>query len=318
MKKLILSTLLCVCFNMVFAAYPVYATGKLDGTTSNDKGEVSIKTGEIGPEKIDSGKIDIGKTDIGGIDSGKTDPSEYIIFIGNPPTVTGIEDGMVYCGERLVTVTDSVGIEEVTVNGIEVILNGGQFILYPAYGEQRVIAKNTKGLTTEVNVIVYDEDAYNIMCLEQSWNGIAGWQELNGKLYYFNTNGTIKTGWLLDTDGRWYYFGDDGSMVTGWVKTPTSSKWYYMDREDGHMLTDCWLQDPFSDRWYYLDENGAMHTGWLWLWGTWYLFDENGAMCTGWNFVNDAWYYLENGACLFNTFTWDGFWVDENGRYIGR
>lgn len=316
MKKLILGALLCVCFNMVLVAYPVYATGRLDFNLGEGD--------DIRYSEITAG----GKTDIKGnekIDIGenpsyiirpKDDPLNF--FIAFPPTVTGIEDGMVYCGERLVTVTDSIGIEEVTVNGIEVILNDGQFVLYPAYGEQRVIARNIAGLTREVTVTVYDEETYNINMLEQTWNGIEGWQEIGGKWYYFNTNGTIKTGWLFDTDGRWYYFGDDGSMVNGWVKTPISSKWYYMDREDGHMLTDCWLQDPFSDRWYYLDENGAMHTGWMWLWGTWYLFDENGAMCTGWNFVNGAWYYLENGACLFNTFTWDGFWVDENGRYIGR
>ncbi|EHJ01974.1 Ig domain protein group 2 domain protein [Clostridium sp. DL-VIII] len=45
-----------------------------------------------------------------------------------------------------------------------------------------------------------------------------GWIQDNGKWYYLNTatdttRGTMKTGWLQDTDGKWYYLNSDGSMA---------------------------------------------------------------------------------------------------------
>ena len=33
----------------------------------------------------------------------------------------------------------------------------------------------------------------------------------HGKWYYFNPDGSMKTGWLQDT--KWYYLQDDGSMA---------------------------------------------------------------------------------------------------------
>jgi lysozyme len=39
---------------------------------------------------------------------------------------------------------------------------------------------------------------------ESTNNLMTGWQEVEGKWYYLNTNGTLFTGWLQDK-GKWYY-----------------------------------------------------------------------------------------------------------------
>lgn len=39
------------------------------------------------------------------------------------------------------------------------------------------------------------------------------WSYINGKWYYFNTDGTMKTGWIHNWDGKWYYFYQNGEMA---------------------------------------------------------------------------------------------------------
>ena len=41
-----------------------------------------------------------------------------------------------------------------------------------------------------------------------------GWQTVDGKKYYFDSNGPALTGLVTFTDGN-YYFGTDGVMRTG-------------------------------------------------------------------------------------------------------
>lgn len=38
-------------------------------------------------------------------------------------------------------------------------------------------------------------------------------QTIDGVKYFFNTDGTLKTGWVKDNDGNWYYFNADGSLA---------------------------------------------------------------------------------------------------------
>lgn len=143
---------------------------------------------------------------------------------------------------------------------------------------------------------------------------VTGWQILDGRLIYFNSNCEVANsgtnGWLNKFD-HWYWF-KDGVMQTGWQKI--KNIWYYMDKNTGIMQTG-WFSDGKAT--YYANSNGAMQTGWIKLNNIWYYLDpsgalqtgfytvkdvryfadENGAMKTGWQKIQDAWYYFNtNGA----------------------
>lgn len=74
-----------------------------------------------------------------------------------------------------------------------------------------------------------------------------------------------------------------------------------------------WLQ--YRNNWYYLMPNGAMATGWILLDHTWYYLNGDGSMKTGWfQDSTEKWYYLNlDGGMAVQTWTPDGYWVDERG-----
>lgn len=47
-----------------------------------------------------------------------------------------------------------------------------------------------------------------------SWS--VGWRNIDGKWYYFDSEGYMKTGWLLD-GGKWYYLNPNGDMAVNTV-----------------------------------------------------------------------------------------------------
>jgi len=110
-----------------------------------------------------------------------------------------------------------------------------------------------------------------------TWNWIEnnnksiGWKNINGKWYYFNNNGDMKTGWLKDNNS-WYCLADDGHMFTGWVCY--SKKWYYFNTS-GVMQTG-WLTQ--NDKKYYLDDSGVMQVGTIEIDGKKYTFNDGGSL----------------------------------------
>ena len=56
-----------------------------------------------------------------------------------------------------------------------------------------------------------------------------GWQQINGKWYYFDESGTMLTGWHK-IDGKWYYLDPNGIMLTGW---PDLLSGFSRQRKDG-------------------------------------------------------------------------------------
>ena len=77
----------------------------------------------------------------------------------------------------------------------------------------------------------------------------AGWREQDGKWYYFNALGQMRTGWL-QLDGSWYYLDASGVRRTGWLTLGGAE--------------------------YYFDENGVMLTGEQTIGNHTYLFAEDG------------------------------------------
>lgn len=76
-----------------------------------------------------------------------------------------------------------------------------------------------------------------------------GFKTINGKTYYFHSEGYAHTGWL-EAGGRTYYFTEDGAMC--------HSQWYgdYYFQEDGNLARN--MRTPDGS---YVDENGKKCDG---------------------------------------------------------
>lgn len=134
------------------------------------------------------------------------------------------------------------------------------------------------------------------------------WVRIAGKIYHFDGNGYMLTGWKAP-GGQWYYFGgsSDGAMrANKWVKS--GSKWYYMGG-NGVMLTGEQTIDSVN---YLLDySSGAMKTGWQTVGGVWRYYKGSGAMATGWVKSGGKWYYMNADGSMKTA------WHDEGAnRYF--
>ena len=63
-------------------------------------------------------------------------------------------------------------------------------------------------------------------CLVQDDKLLTGWQQVNNKWYYLNSNGTMAVGWVKVKD-KWFYLNKDGIMQTGWLQD--EGNWYYLE-----------------------------------------------------------------------------------------
>lgn len=169
-----------------------------------------------------------------------------------------------------------------------------------------------------------------------------GFKKINEDTYYFQSNGYVKMGWLLD-NGVWYYFNKDGIMQTGWSGP---GRQYYFD-DAGKMLENQFTPDGYyvgssgayvkngwvlnNGKYYYMNSAGKMiKRSWV---GSYYL-GSDGVMVTNkwvqWNekyyyldsqgvYVKNKWigsYYLDaNGAMVTNS--WVGnYWCGSDGQYV--
>ncbi|WP_290369860.1 GH25 family lysozyme, partial [Clostridium neonatale] len=73
--------------------------------------------------------------------------------------------------------------------------------------------------------------------------------------------------------GEYYYFNKEGYALDGeWIQSPTSKKWYYLEKDTCKMLSNCWVKSK----------------------GLWYRLEKDGSMLTGWFQDSDSkWYYLD-------------------------
>lgn len=123
-----------------------------------------------------------------------------------------------------------------------------------------------------------------------------GWLELNGKKYYFESDGKMVTGWH-EIDGKIYGFNTKGVMQTGVIQS--SKGVYYLDPETGILHTG-WLTYKDGKK-YYFDEKGKMVTGWKKIGADYYGFNKKGQLQTGWiDYRNNKYYAREDGTVAIN------------------
>ncbi len=84
---------------------------------------------------------------------------------------------------------------------------------------------------------------------------LTGTQTIDGVKYFFNTDGTLKTGWVKDGDNWRFYSGK--TMLVGWwdLGANGSNKTYYFTK-DGLMVSGKWLQ--IDSKWYYFYADGSL------------------------------------------------------------
>ncbi|EHI97937.1 cell wall binding repeat-containing protein [Clostridium sp. DL-VIII] len=120
------------------------------------------------------------------------------------------------------------------------------------------------------------------------------WVKDNGSYYYYDSDGTMATGWQ-ELDGYWYYFYSDGSMA--W---DTMVEGYYVN-DDGQ-----WTKDEGSRK--ITDNDGN---------DFWYYVGPEGKVVTGWNKIGDNFhYYNYPGGSMTYENTIDGFQIDEYGNIV--
>lgn len=165
-------------------------------------------------------------------------------------------------------------------------------------------------------------------------HAVTGIREIDGKYYYFDKNGLMKTScWYTYSDGKRSYFSKNGDAFTGWHTiggykfyfSKTTAKalkganqldgsWYYFDSK-GHMLTSALKSCTDGHKRYY-GEDGRAITGWKTIDGNKYYFstktmkDLHGKAWIG----TKAYYFSSSGVMQVSKW---GKWTygDNKGKY---
>lgn len=135
-----------------------------------------------------------------------------------------------------------------------------------------------------------------------------GWKKIDNKNYYFNSEGQMQTGWILDD---MYYIGSDGIMKTGWqflenpgdeynssksyspFDTDEDKSWFYFAGNGKKYKpdTDGFVEKRIDGKRYCFSETGAMQIGWVNMRGDrgidgnitdYKYFNKDGTARTGW------------------------------------
>lgn len=116
----------------------------------------------------------------------------------------------------------------------------------------------------------WDEDAPDVYYYYFGKDGkaaMAKWQVIEGKYYYFDDEGHMKTG-KMELDGDTYYLGKetDGVMKTGWVQLTNEAEdpeedtvWHFFDNAGKMVMNQV---DRKINGNYYSFEDGVLQTGW--------------------------------------------------------
>ena len=163
-----------------------------------------------------------------------------------------------------------------------------------------------------------------------------GFQEIEGRTYFFSRlGGAMRTGMfaidgstyyfdetgvmqtgLQEIGGKKYYFGSDGKMQTGFQEI--EGRTYFFSRLGGAMRTGMFVIDGTL---YYFDEIGVMQTGTFNIDGIEYTFGNDGKLKGGWQVINGNTYYLQsNGYYLtgWHIVMGEKCFFNSLGQLIGR
>ena len=127
---------------------------------------------------------------------------------------------------------------------------------------------------------------------------LKGWQRIGDTVYYFNTNGSMRTGWL-DQNGGKYFFHENGARAGGFVKFSDGTR--YFDEGKGHLYADRLF--TIRSNTYYANGKGLLKSGWVTLNGKKYFFDRTTFVMKKNTILteNGKKYYLQADGSLLTT-----------------
>lgn len=140
-----------------------------------------------------------------------------------------------------------------------------------------------------------------------------GWQEWDEKLYYLNSDGTMKANeWMIDTDGSIYYFRSWGGAYKNCNAVINGRS--YTFGADSKMQGSQWIVKGGN---WYLAKDGKIATGWQEWQGSKYYLNSDGTMRSNeWLKADGKWYYFQSDSTMA-TNTWiDNYYVDASGVWI--
>ncbi len=133
------------------------------------------------------------------------------------------------------------------------------------------------------------------------------WCTIGGKIYYFNTEGYAKKGWV-SYKGETYYEGKDGAIaVKQWIK---GSKNRYYVKKDGTRASAEWQK--ISGKYYYFNAKGVMAKGKQVTTGgkTYYVNEKGERQANSWVLLGGKLYFFGADGVRF-----EDTWVRSGGKY---
>ena len=134
-----------------------------------------------------------------------------------------------------------------------------------------------------------------------------GWQEWDGKRYYLNTDGTMKSNeWMIDADGSIYYFRSWGGAYKSCNVVINGRS--YTFGADSKMQGSQWIVKGGN---WYLTKDGKIATGWQEWQGSKYYLNSDGTM------RSNEWRLDDSGKIRYLC-SWGGAYKNRSARINGR
>ncbi len=125
---------------------------------------------------------------------------------------------------------------------------------------------------------------------------------IEGKIYRFNINGEMFTGWLTEA-GEKYYYGPTGELYTG-LQT-ILGKTYYFDPVSGRLAVNQKIID--GDKVYIMDADGVVQRGLVFHSGDYFFVENNNTLAKGWKNIGGRLYHFDvNGVAERSFVSIDG------------
>lgn len=134
-----------------------------------------------------------------------------------------------------------------------------------------------------------------------------GWQEWDEKLYYLNSDGTMKANeWMIDADGSIYYFRSWGGAYKSCNVVINGRS--YTFGADSKMQGSQWIVKGGN---WYLTKDGKIATGWQEWQGSKYYLNSDGTM------RSNEWRLDDSGKIRYLC-SWGGAYKNRSAKINGR